>query len=143
MSRPIKFRGQPIDSGDWVYGYYVYTFEIGYNSQGYNDVPPRKHYIFGDSDDFCEVKPETVGQYTGLNDRNGKEIYEGDIVYIPQFDWTGYVVFTGDCQYVLKGKTELGNDGYVLFTQIYLDECEVIGNIYEHPHLLKGDSTDE
>ncbi|EHQ63658.1 hypothetical protein PDENDC454_04304 [Paenibacillus dendritiformis C454] len=77
-------------------------------------------------------------QFTGLYDRNGKEIYEGDIVYTPQFDWTGYVVFTGDCQYALKGKTELGNDGYILFTQIYLNECEVIGNIYEHPHLLKG-----
>ncbi|UED77968.1 YopX family protein [Brevibacillus sp. DP1.3A] len=75
-------------------------------------------------------------QYTGLRDKNGKEIYEGDVIHVPDHDWNGYVMFTGDCQYALKGKTVLGNDGYLLFTQIYLNKCEVIGNIYENPELL-------
>lgn len=79
-------------------------------------------------------------QYTGLRDKNKKEIYEGDIIYVPDHDWNGYVVFTGDCQYALKGKTVLGNDGYLLFTQIYLNKCEVIGNIYENPELLAAKS---
>ncbi|BFH11150.1 YopX family protein [Bacillus cereus] len=129
MSRPIKFRGLPIeDYGPvkWFYGSAIMNYE------------DKLAYIEADGQGTVPIIWDTVGQYTGLHDRNGKEIYEGDIVYTPQFDWTGYVVFTGDCQYALKGKTELGNDGYVLFTQIYLNECEVIGNIYEHPHLQKG-----
>lgn len=66
MSREIKFRGKQIDNGEWVYGYLADEDYI-------NDI---------NSIDLSsiEVDRDTIGQFTGLLDKNGKEIYEGDIV---------------------------------------------------------------
>jgi uncharacterized phage protein (TIGR01671 family) len=75
MNREIKFRGLRTDGKGWVYGYYVYR-------------PDGKHLIYWQPFDeasqntYHEVLPETVGQFTGLLDKNGKEIFEGDVVII-------------------------------------------------------------
>lgn len=131
--REIKFRGKRIDNGEWVYGDLVSHYEnqrryiacdelaYTYTECGINRlVTERAH----------EVYPETVGQYTGMNDKKGKEIYEGDIVKLCD---TNPVLF--------KVEIILGKFGYrSVFRHLddnsiaegyFLDKCEVIGNIYK------------
>ena len=120
--REIKFRGKHIETGRWVYGYYVCTHN-------------RHRIIYEDYEGFyCEeeVIPETVGQYTGLKDKNGKEIYEGDIILFNNFgDTLDKVVYSSGCFHT-SGR------GYLLDK---IREIEVIGNIYENPELLEEKRT--
>lgn len=70
--REIKFRGKEINTGKWVYGFYTQGSFIDPNTE----KETVRHII--DNGMLHDVVPETIGQYTGLKDKNGKEIYEGD-----------------------------------------------------------------
>ncbi|MDD4541946.1 MAG: YopX family protein [Eubacteriales bacterium] len=155
--REIKFRGKCSQSKRWVYGWlltnklgtYIVTEE---NPHEYT----QNHYI--EIDEYCRVVPATVGQYTGLTDKNGTEIYEGDIMGGPiqlvtirgnptgDYTETRFVVewdekrtkFTArqthDSRYpdfyaTRKASTEL---------TIIADYYPVIGNIHDNPELLGG-----
>ena len=126
--REILFRGKRTDNGEWVYG------DVRLN---YDDEPRC-------ISDYCganPVDPATVGQYTGLTDKNGKKIFEGDIVFVKDRlmqDSEPLSTFMGtvdhkDASFVIVGD---------VFTHYrWLDyEVEVIGNIHDNPELLKGDN---
>lgn len=129
--RSIKFRGLTKE-GNWIYGNLIVN-NIR-ESDGIHKAKPLKTYIreqnatwISDEFDKCwtyltfEVIPETVGQFIGLKDKNGKEIYEGDIM----------VTHTGWKTVVRWDEENLCYCGFMLI-------WEVIGNIHENPELLKG-----
>ena len=138
--REIKFRGKRVDNGEWVHGYYVYisqlqegqifTGEIKHS--GTNPGSLKRH----------NVDPATVGQYTGLCDKNGREIYEGDIVRAINHDGPkkNFIVTWSEKRWYLEKRNGAwyDNGDYYRGDDIHWGrETSVIGNVHEHPELLE------
>lgn len=131
--REILFRGKRKDNSEWVYGNYAVTDNNG-----------KQHFIFQNKAFEFDVVPETVGQYTGITDDNGKKIFEGDILGItnddPDYDYITKVYLDCDtlCVDVQGQDYDYTSIGFAI--EIWNDECdqvEVIGNIYDNPELLE------
>lgn len=131
--REILFRGNRKDNGEWVYGNYAVT-----------DNNEKQHFIFQNKAFEFEVVPETVGQYTGITDDNGKKIFEGDILGVtnddPDYDYITKVYLDCDtlCVDVQGQDYDYTSIGFAI--EIWDDECdqvEIIGNIYDNPELLE------
>lgn len=133
--REILFRGKVADEPDeWVQGYLRDAETIFQQTRH----KKSKCCDYG----FFSVKPETVGQYTGLKDKNGTKIFEGDIIKIPE-DWDKYGINAGE---LFEVYFDYG--GFRLKPKIYKDcrgfwleddgEFEIISNIHDNPKLLEG-----
>lgn len=132
--REILFRGKRKDCNEW---------EIGDYSKYHHSYGIISHYINGFE---YEVYPETVGQYTGINDKNGNRVFEGDIVALDERvkmlfninDGVGVVDYRGGEFYVktffVKSTTIDTLNALITYDDIL--RGEVIGNIYDNPELL-------
>lgn len=127
MNRTIKFRGKSIYSEDWLYGSLVKI-----EKDRYAVIPPLNNIEIGKSIGMYEVYPETVGQFTGLFDKNGKEIYEGDILNNGQRNY--FVCWNSE-----RGAWWLKNKDLIYTTPLGFLSIElfVVGNIYDNPDLIK------
>ena len=120
--RKILFRGKRVDNDEWVYGFLT--------CMNYIDVFTQKVCYDGEEElkyctvEHCQVDAHTVGQYTGLTDKNGKKIFEGDIVESPN-GTQGFIEWqNAECAFLVN----IGDDWQTM------DDCpyEVIGNIYDN-----------
>jgi len=128
--RTIKFRGKRIDNGEWVYGYLLVDEDRYYICLQVNDYIKRDDYEVY----MVEVDPETVGQYTRLKDKNGKEIYEEDIVkVIYKEEDIGKIVYEHN-GFTIDVTNMNRPYGRVDFVTNFL---EVIGNTTDNPELLE------
>ena len=147
--REILFRGKQLDNGEWVEGWYE-MYPFGKWPVKTSIIPSEEakdgHY------EHVQVDPSTVGQYTGLKDKNGKRIFEGDIVtgriHGPGI-WTGQVIWIDriagfGLKWIHRDEpTAFENCSLLRFLTSqggHPDEylAEIIGNIHDNPELLKG-----
>ena len=128
--REVIFRGKRMDNGEWIEGSLL-GIDWCDKPSTYSIAPNTPVSV------FYSVIPETVGQYTGLTDKNGVRIFEGDIVSLVKHDSLIYKVVYVPCRYELVNSK--GVNCFVL--DIYKSEnIEVIGNIYDNPELLGGEN---
>ena len=136
MNREILFKAKRKDNGEWVEG--------GYFSEPYTD---KKYIIRWNSfgigvNEFIEVNPDTLCQYTGLTDKNGQKIWENDIVsinaysyYEPEDDYFGVVKYSSkDACWCLCGEV---SDVICECFGSYTTEINKHGNIFDNPELLE------
>ena len=143
--RTIMFRGKRIDNGEWVYG--------GFKCEKIGEYTIAVFIIEKLTDGVFEnhrVDPESIAQFTGLTDRNGKKIFEGDIIKADDYI---FAVKFGKCGGVANAE-KYGYMGFYLeaFSEstklsvkyglrddiCYFEDIEVIGNLHDNPELLKG-----
>lgn len=141
MKRQIKFRGKDRRTGKWVYGDLL-TPITGCKIVNYTEVDngamKRADY------DYHDVLDDTVGQFIGLHDRNGKEVYEGDIITVDGLYprvvlWNKVSWALMPCEHYqdklfwVMNLQHPSNDWWELF----FDKIKVVGNVHDNPELMK------
>jgi uncharacterized phage protein (TIGR01671 family) len=137
--REILFRGKTL-TNRWVEGaYYKQEYFYGDKEDAHIIITSKENLTYDQELDFCVVIPETVGQFTGLTDKNGNKIFEGDIIKIYLYEPKGLANYEVGCIKYDNTKarfvfcTKEGN-----YSIDNSNAFEVIGNIHDNPELLKG-----
>lgn len=140
-SREIIFRGKSEVTNEWVYGSLV---KVGNESHivGFDEVDLDGHHLSNCSDRPVFTKQGTICQFTGLQDKNEKEIYEDDIMqitttldkYLFKVTWNEEL---GAWCLMMKGDIKEGTKPLGELLGEYWDKIEVIGNIYDNPELME------
>lgn len=128
--RTIKFRGKSKITGKWLYGSLLHRFDLDFIYQD------DSYGLFIEN----EVNLDTVGQFTGLHDKNGREIYEGDIICRKGLKIKHLIFYNekqGRFMAALNGDTEDYDWCCGLDNDRWISSKEVIGNIHDNPELLK------
>ena len=145
MNREILFRGKRVNNGEWVYGDLI---RINNGNDKIAIIPFVMD--FGSSCDDYKVLLDTIGQYTGLKDKNGKKIFEGDIIKTPR-GFIGEVIFgraEEECThrehrrkitdvYTTYGWIFKRADGYTCAIDDEILQGELLGNVTDNPELIK------
>lgn len=133
MNREILFRGKRVDDGEFVI------------SDSLMQVKGQNPRLWVEFDGWVEVLPKTVGQFTGLTDKNGKKIFEGDIVRYETIAHNGYegiykVVFEdrNGCGYFGIAYSDIETCVFCYSTPA--SQMEIIGNLYDNPKLLRSEN---
>ena len=113
--REIKFRGRWLEK--WYYG-----------DMMRNERVPVMHYI-GSKNNFIMVEPDTVGQFTGLLDSNGKEIYEGDVVRTDDWSTPSFICWDDVTASFVVDRWSVN--------LAHVSQIKVIGNVHDNPNLLE------
>ena len=158
MSREIEFRGKRVDNNEFIFGSLIVD---KISDKYYISISVEESENVGEEGCLrvvsCEVDKDTVGQYTGLRDKNKKEIYEGDIIKFTNNideiynEEIGVCLFEQDeCNFVLQRKIINAENYpvpmtistiYLISNGTYSKDCKykIIGNIYENSELLEGE----
>lgn len=136
MNREILFKAKRLDNGEWVEGYYQKRFDLDGSEQ---------HFIFWSKSytvwEYVEIDSDTICQYTGLTDKNGKKIWENDICDRKE-KYPEIVTYNkGDWQ--LDYSYALGKEKHFCACNLGFYACErecveVIGNVFDNPELLEA-----
>ena len=134
--REILFRGKRQDNGEWIEGCLLRVYE-----RVCRGVYQPREYAIQSAEEWIAppfVVAETIGEYTGLTDKNGKKIFEGDVMifckgatrpFEIRWDGIGWKMFTADGNRI--------RDSFESWEIWYMQKSEVIGNIHDNPELLE------
>ena len=131
----ILFRGKRLDNGEWVYGFYCHVPRGRLDRDEHLIQTVKKSGKMGML--HC-VDPSTVGQYTGLKDKNGKRIWEGDVLTVDGEVGCFELKFNENtAMFIMDGDAIRAS-----FNIFGTDEVEVVGNIHDNPELLEGGASE-